>query len=98
MNRSIDKIKKKIKNNNHRIINFTKENMGTAAGVILALSSKDLIYSFVNDLLIPLINKYLFTLTTNKIDIKNLFANLITWMLVIINTYIFYSLLFNTDT
>ena len=65
-----------IKNNNNKIINFTKENMGTASGVILALASKDLIYSFVNDLLIPLINKYVFTLTTNKFDIKNLFVNL----------------------
>ena len=82
-----------IKNNNNKIINFTKENMGTASGVILALASKDLIYSFVNDLLIPLINKYVFTLTTNKFDIKNLFVNLITWVLVIINTYICYTVL-----
>jgi large-conductance mechanosensitive channel len=89
---------KQIKNNNdnnHQLINFTKENMGTASGVILALASKDLIYSFVNDLLLPLINKYLFTLTAHKFDIKTLFVNLITWMLVIINTYLFYTLLFN---
>lgn len=83
-----------IKNKNYKIINFTKENMGTASGVILALASKDLIYSFVNDLLLPLINKYLVTLTAHKFDIKTLFVNLITWVLVIINTYLFYTLLF----
>lgn len=74
------------------ILNFARENIGTATGVIVALASKDLIYSFVNDLMMPIINKHLFTLTTNKFDIKNLFVNFITWVLVLINTYIFYSL------
>lgn len=81
-----------LQKNNSKIMNFARENMGTAAGVIIALSSKDLIYSFVNDLLLPLINRNLFTLTTNKFDIKRLFVNLITWILVLINTYLFYRL------
>lgn len=83
-----------LQKNNSKIMTFAKENIGTAAGVIIALASKDLIYSFVNDLLLPLINKYIYNLTINKLDIKNLFVNLITWVLVLINTYVFYNLLF----
>lgn len=81
-----------LQKNNSKLISFARKNMGTAAGVIIALASKDLIYSFVNDFLIPLINRYLFTLTSNKFDIKNLFVNSITWILVLINTYVFYRL------
>jgi large-conductance mechanosensitive channel len=73
-------------------MSFARENMGTTASFIIALCSKDLIYSFVNDLFMPLINKYAFSLTANTFNIKNLFVNLITWALVIINTYLFYSL------
>ena len=80
----------KIQKDNKNIMDFARENMGIAAGTIIALASKDLIYSFVNDFLIPVINKHLFTLTTNKFDIKNLFVNLITWFLVLINTYFLY--------
>ena len=80
----------KIQKGNKNIMDFARENMGIAAGTIIALASKDLIYSFVNDFLIPVINKHLFTLTTNKFDIKNLFVNLITWVLVLINTYFLY--------
>jgi large-conductance mechanosensitive channel len=80
----------KIQKNNKNIMDFARENMGIAAGTIIALASKDLIYSFVNDFLIPVRNKHLFTLTTNKFDIKNLFVNLITWFLVLINTYFLY--------
>lgn len=84
-----------LKKTNQKIRTFAKENIGTASGVIIALASKDLIYAFVNSLLIPLINNYIYNLTTNKLDIKNLFVNLITWVLVLINTYVFYNLLFN---
>ena len=80
----------KIQKDNKNIMDFARENMGIAAGTIIALASKDLIYSFVNDFLIPVINKHLCTLTTNKFDIKNLFVNLITWFLVLINTYFLY--------
>lgn len=83
-----------LKKTNQTLMTFAKENIGTASGVIIALASKDLIYSFVNDLLLPLINKYIYNLTINKLDIKNLFVNLITWVLVLINTYVFYNLLF----
>jgi large-conductance mechanosensitive channel len=81
-----------LKNNNIKIMRFARENMGATASFVIALCSKDLIYSFVNDLVMPLINKNLFTLTADKINIKNLFVNLITWVLVLINTYLFYSL------
>ena len=36
-------------NNPPTILEFTLENIGTASGVIIALASKDLIYSFVSD-------------------------------------------------
>ena len=79
------------------ILNFTSDNMAEAASFIIALSSKDLIYSFVNDVLMPLINNYIFTFKNDKINFKNLFINLITWILVLINTYIFYNLLFKLN-
>ena len=84
-------------NASSNILNFTLENMGTGASFIIALSSKDLIYSFVNDVLMPLINNYIFTFKNDKINFKNLFINLITWLLVLINTYIFYNLLFKLN-
>lgn len=79
------------------LLNFTLENMGTGASFIIALSSKDLIYSFVNDIILPLINNYLFFIKNDKPNFKNLFINLITWILVLINTFVFYTLLFKLD-
>jgi hypothetical protein len=57
--------------------------MGTCASFIIALSSKDLIYSFVNDTILSLINNYVFFIKNNKPNFKNLFTNLnlITWIL-----------------
>jgi large-conductance mechanosensitive channel len=82
-------------NASSNILNFTLENMGTGASFIIALSSKDLIYSFVNDVLMPLMNNYLFLVKNDKINFKNLFINLITWILVLINTYLFYTLFYS---
>ena len=82
-------------NTSSNIIDFTLENMGTGASFIIALSSKDLIYSFVNDALIPLMNNYFFLVKNDKINYKNLFINLITWTLVLINTYLFYTLFYS---
>ena len=79
------------------LLNFILDNMGTGASFIIALSSKDLIYSFVNDIILPLINNYLFTIKNSKVNFKNLFINLITWVLVLITTFVFYTLLFKTN-
>ncbi len=79
------------------LLNFTLDNMGTGASFIIALSSKDLIYSFVNDIILPLMNNYLFFIKNDKPNFKNLFINLITWILVLINTFVFYTLLFKLN-
>lgn len=79
------------------LLEFTLENMGTGASFIIALSSKDLIYSLVNDIILPLINNYLFFIKNDKPNFKNLLINLITWILVLINTFVFYTLLFKLD-
>jgi hypothetical protein len=79
------------------LLNFTLDNMGTGASFIIALSSKDLIYSFVNDIILPLMNNYLFFIKNDKPNFKNLFINLITWLLVLINTFVFYTLLFKLN-
>ena len=79
------------------LLEFTLENIGTASGVIIALASKDLIYSFVSDIFLPLLNHYFFFSKNSKLNIKNVFTTLITFILVIINTYLFYTLLLKLD-
>ena len=76
------------------ILEFALEHIGTASGIIIALASKDLIYSFVSDIFLPLLNHYLFFSKNSKPNFKNVFTTLITFILVIINTYLFYTLLF----
>jgi large-conductance mechanosensitive channel len=71
---------------------------GTAAGVSIAVSTKELITSFVGDILIPLI--YLLLIRINVTSVKILPAHAqingmtfvqhsITWVLVIIITFLF---------
>ena len=71
---------------------------GTAAGVSIAVSTKDLITSFVSDILIPLI--YLFLIKINATAVKILpesskikgmafIQHFITWILVIVITFLF---------
>ena len=79
------------------ILEFTLENIGTASGVIIALASKDFIYSFVNDIILPLLNHYLFFSKNSKPNFKNLFSTFLTFILVLVNTYLFYSLLLKLD-
>jgi len=79
------------------LLEFTLENIGTASGVIIALASKDLIYSFVSDIFLPLLNHYLFFSKNSKPNFKNVFTTFITFILVIVNTYLFYSLLLKLD-
>lgn len=77
---------------------------GTAAGVSIAISTKDVITSFVGDILIPLI--YLLLIRINATAVKVLPANtkingtafiqhFITWIFVIIITFLFIQYFFN---
>ena len=84
-------------NNPPTILEFTLENIGTASGVIIALASKDLIYSFVSDIFLPLLNHYLFFSKNSNPNFKNVFTTLITFILVLFNTYLFYILLLKLD-
>lgn len=77
---------------------------GTAAGVSIAISTKDVITSFVGDILIPLI--YLLLIHVNMTAAKVLPAHtkfngtgfiqqFITWIFVIIITFLFIQYFFN---
>jgi large-conductance mechanosensitive channel len=77
---------------------------GTAAGVSIAISTKDVITSFVGDILIPLI--YLLLIRINATAVKVLPENttingtafiqhFITWVFVIIITFLFIQYFFN---
>jgi len=78
--------------------------IGTAAGVSIALVTKDIIQSFVGDIIIP---SFIFVLTSLNIkgltdmlpgkkllDLTNFFKQLISWILVIIITYLFITFTF----
>ena len=78
--------------------------IGTAAGVSIALVTKDIIQSFVGDIIIP---SFIFVLTSLNIkgltdmlpgkkllDLTNFFKQLISWVLVIIITYLFITFTF----
>jgi large-conductance mechanosensitive channel len=76
----------------------------TAAGVSIAISTKDLITSFVANILIPLM--YLFLIKINATAVKILPENnkingtlfiqhFITWILVIVITFLFIQYFFN---
>ena len=77
---------------------------GTAAGVSIAVSTKELITSFVGDILIPLI--YILLIRINVTSVKILPAHaqingmtfvqhFITWVLVIVITFLFIQYFFN---
>jgi large-conductance mechanosensitive channel len=73
--------------------------VGTAAGVSIAIVTKDIIQSFVDDIVIPLLyaglvamnGKYFGNLLPHKtkLDYMSFSKHFITWLLVIIVTYIF---------
>jgi large-conductance mechanosensitive channel len=78
--------------------------VGTAAGVSIAIATKELITSFVGDILIPTIyiilihinkNFVSFLPTKTKIEGLQFIHNFTTWFFVIVITYLFVRLFFN---
>jgi large-conductance mechanosensitive channel len=78
--------------------------IGTAAGVSIALSTKDIIQSFVGDIIIP---SFIFLLTSlnitkltnmlpekSTVNLTSFIKQLISWTLVIIITYLFITIAF----
>jgi large-conductance mechanosensitive channel len=90
----------------NELINFLVENkvIGTVAGVGIALASKDLIQSMVGDVVFPSIyylllkmhGKYFTKILPDntKFDVPNFIKHLISWVFVIIITYIFVTIVF----
>jgi large-conductance mechanosensitive channel len=80
--------------------------IGTAAGVSIALVTKDIIQSFVGDIILPSFYFVLASLKINKItemlpgkrilDFTNFMKQLISWVLVIIITYLFITITFQS--
>jgi len=77
---------------------------GTAAGVSIAISTKDVITSFVGDILIPLIYLLLIRInstavnvlpTNTKINCTAFIQHFITWVFVVIITFLFIQYFFN---
>lgn len=89
-----------------QMINFLVENkiIGTVAGVGIALASKDLIQSMVGDVVFPSIyyvllkmhGKYFTKILPNntKFDLPNFIKHFISWIFVIIITYLFVTIVF----
>ena len=75
--------------------------VGTCAGVIIGLVTKDVVLSLVADVIVPLcimlflrmhttfMTKILGVKYENKLDVTKFISNLITWFLAIILTYLF---------
>ena len=80
--------------------------VGTAAGVSIALVTKDVIQSFVGDIILPSFYFVLASLHITKvtnmlpgkhfIDLTNFMKQFITWLLVIIITYLFITITFQS--
>lgn len=80
--------------------------VGTAAGVSIALATKDVIQSLVSDIIIPGIiflllklnivslTKFLMMPGKTKFDFINFIKQFITWIFIIIITYIFIKVAF----
>ena len=77
---------------------------GTAAGVSIAVTTKELVTSFVGDILIPLIYLLLIRVNANavkflpshtKLNIIAFIQQFITWILIIIITFVFIQYFFN---
>jgi large-conductance mechanosensitive channel len=80
--------------------------IGTAAGVSIALVTKDIIQSFVGDIILPSFYFVLASLKINQvtemlpgkriIDFTNFMKQVISWVLVIIITYLFITITFQS--
>ena len=80
--------------------------IGTAAGVSIALVTKDIIQSFVGDIILPSFYFVLASLKIDKVtdmlpgkrilDFTNFMKQLISWVLVIIITYLFITITFQS--
>ena len=80
--------------------------IGTAAGVSIALVTKDIIQSFVGDIILPSFYFVLASLKINKVtemlpgkhflDFTNFMKQFISWVLVIIITYLFITITFQS--
>ena len=77
---------------------------GTAAGVSIAITTKDVITSFVGDILIPLIYLLMIRINSNaakflpahtKFNGTAFIQQIITWIFVIIVTFLFIQSFFN---
>ena len=62
--------------------------IGVAAGFIIGESTKDVISSFVNDILFPLFFKS-FGIDKNKLNLIKFIEISFTWILVVILTFVF---------
>ena len=84
--------------------------IGTAAGVSIAIVTKDIIQSFIGDILMPSfyflliqLNFKLITISKDKsiLNVSGFFKQFISWILVIIITFLFvriaFKLLFGVD-
>ena len=80
--------------------------VGTTAGVIIALSSKDLISSLSSDIIIPCIILLLYWLNIKslknylpsgktKLDLENFFKNILSWIIVVVLTFVFIKITFH---
>lgn len=80
--------------------------IGTAAGVSIALVTKDIIQSFVGDIILPSFYFVLASLNITKVtkmlpgkhflDFTNFMKQFISWVLVIIITYLFITITFQS--
>jgi len=80
--------------------------IGTAAGVSIAIVTKDVIQSFVGDIILPSFYFVLASLKVTKItemlpgkrviDFTNFMKQVISWILVIIITYVFITFAFES--
>uniref|UniRef100_A0A6C0H9Y7 Uncharacterized protein n=1 Tax=viral metagenome TaxID=1070528 RepID=A0A6C0H9Y7_9ZZZZ len=87
---------------------FILENgiIATTAGVTIGIASKDLVLSLSGDILLPTIIILLYWLNfkslkhylpsgKTKIDLENFLKNLLTWVIVVISTFVFVKITFN---
>lgn len=80
--------------------------VGTTAGVCVGLAAKDAIQSFVNDIIVPFIllfinsfhidfiKRYLDTTGKKHLNITNFIKNFITFLLIVIISFLFVNLAF----
>jgi large-conductance mechanosensitive channel len=97
-----------FENSVENIKSFVVDNgiVGTTAGVCVGLAAKDAIQSFVNDIIVPVIlifinsfhadfiKRYLDTTGKKHLDITNFIKNFITFMLIVIISFLFVNIAF----